>query len=290
MGRHLKKALLEDGFKVTVVSRKPGPKEASWNTVTWNDITKCGIPEDVTAVVNVAGENILNPLKRWNKEFKDEVVKSRTATTKTLANAIISSKKPPKLFATVSGVAAYKPSPKAEYTEYSEVKPYDFLSQLVQDWEKAAELPRSLNVRQVIVRSGVVLGRDGGMIKELYYPFYFGLGGTFGFGGSQWLPWIHVQDLCGIFMHAIKNDNVSGILNGTAESATNSDFTNAFAAALHRPAIFPVPSFVMNTIFGSERGKVILEGQNVKPVRTLESGYKFKYFDIKSACKNCVTV
>ena len=126
------------------------------------------------------------------------------------------------------------------------------------------------------------------MIQQLYYPFYFGLGGTIGFNGSQWLPWIHVTDLAGIFFHAITNDNVSGVLNGTAESATNYDFTKAFAGALCRPAIFPTPGFVMNLVFGSERAKVILEGQNVKPIRTLESGYKYVYFDLKSACKNCV--
>jgi NAD dependent epimerase/dehydratase family enzyme len=97
------------------------------------------------------------------------------------------------------------------------------------------------------------LARSLPKTRFLYYPFYFGLGGTIGFNGSQWLPWIHVTDLAGIFFHAITNDNVSGVLNGTAESATNYDFTKAFAGALCRPAIFPTPGFVMNLVFGSER-------------------------------------
>ncbi|XP_076110913.1 epimerase family protein SDR39U1-like [Mytilus galloprovincialis] len=284
VGRHLTKALQEKGYKVTKVSRKTGP-----DTITWKDINKNGIPDDVTAVVNLAGANILNPLKRWNQAFKDEVVSSRVETTKTLANAIVSSKIPPKVFATISGVAIYKPNPTLQYTEDSDVEPYDFLSQLVVDWEQAAKLPESHSCRQVTVRSGVVLGRDGGMIQQLYFPFYLGLGGTIGLRGDQWLPWIHVSDLAGIFMHAINNDNVRGILNGTAESATNADFTKAFAGALCRPAIFPTPGFVMNIVFGSDRAKVILEGQNVKPQKTLESGYQYKYFDVKSACKNCVS-
>ncbi|VDH94657.1 uncharacterized protein MGAL_10B060892, partial [Mytilus galloprovincialis] len=148
VGRHLTKALQEKGYKVTKVSRKTGP-----DTITWKDINKNGIPDDVTAVVNLAGANILNPLKRWNQAYKDEVVSSRVETTKTLANAIVSSKIPPKVFATISGVAIYKPNPTLQYTEDSDVEPYDFLSQLVVDWEQAAKLPESHSCRQVTVRS-----------------------------------------------------------------------------------------------------------------------------------------
>ncbi len=134
---------------------------------------------------------------------------------------------------------------------------------------------------------GVVLGRDGGMIQQMFLPFFLGVGGKIG-TGSQWFPWIHVADIAGIFTHAIMNSDVTGVLNGVApESATNSDFTRAFARAMRRPAVFPVPSFVMNKVFGEERGKVILDGQKVLPKRTLESGYKFVYPDLASACENC---
>jgi len=132
------------------------------------------------------------------------------------------------------------------------------------------------------------LGRDGGMIQQIYYPFFFGVGGKIG-SGSQWLPWIHITDLVGIFTHGVNNNSVSGILNGVApETSTNLDFTKAFAKALGRPSILPLFEFQMNLVYGSERAKVILEGQKVIPKRTIESGYKFVYPDLKSACSSFV--
>lgn len=134
---------------------------------------------------------------------------------------------------------------------------------------------------------GVVLGRESGMIQQIYLPFFLGLGGRIG-SGQQWFPWIHVQDIAGIFAYAIMNDHVTGILNGVApQTATNLDFTKTFAGELWRPAVFPVPGFVFNWVYGEERAKVILEGQKVIPKRTLELGYKFVYPDLKSACHEC---
>ncbi|XP_046328187.2 epimerase family protein SDR39U1-like [Haliotis rufescens] len=282
IGRHLTRLLIENGYKVTVVSRQTGPDK-----ITWNDLNRNGLPEGCTAVVSMAGENILNPKKRWTPEFKEEVYNSRVSSTKALASAISAASKAPEVFISMSGVAYYPPSVTAEYTEDSPGGDYDFLSRLTTDWEAAARLPNSINVRQVTVRSGVVLGRDGGMVQQMFVPFFLGVGGRVG-SGSQWLPWIHVADIAGLFTHAILNPNVKGILNGVApEAATNSDFTKAFASAMWRPALFPVPGFVMNFVFGEERGKVILEGQKVLPKRTLESGYEFVYPDLKSACTNC---
>ena len=134
--------------------------------------------------------------------------------------------------------------------------------------------------------SGVVLGRDGGMIQQIYWPFFFGTGGPIS-SGRQWFPWIHVADIAGLVTHAIINDNVSGVLNGVApQTCTNGEFTKAFASAMWRPALIPVPAFVMNTVYGPERGKIILEGQKVIPKRTLETGYKFAFPDLTSACKD----
>lgn len=134
----------------------------------------------------------------------------------------------------------------------------------------------------------MVLGKDGGMIQQLYYPFFFGVGGKVG-SGSQWLPWIHVEDLTGIFLHVLQNDSVTGILNGVAPTpATNSQFTQAFASAMSRPALIPVPAFAMKTVYGPERALVVLEGQKVLPVRTLSSGYVYKYPTVDVACKSFV--
>lgn len=282
VGRHLTSILRENGYKVMLLSRK-----SAENQITWNQVDRSGLPSDVTAVVNLAGENILNPMKRWNKAFKDEVRKSRVETTAMLGEAIQRARTPPKVFVTMSGVGYYQPHPSREYTEDSPGGNHDYLSRLTTEWEAAGTLPDSLNVRRVIVRSGVVLGRDGGMIQQTFLPFFMGLGGRIG-SGRQYFPWIHVADIASIITFSIMNEQVTGVLNGVApEIVTNKQFTKAFGAAfsVKRPTILPVPGAVMNWVYGPERGKIILEGQKVIPKRTLELGYKYLFPDLKSACE-----
>lgn len=175
-------------------------------------------------------------MQRWSPGFKQNVRNSRVKTTKALADAIQNTKV--ETFLTISGVAYYKPNDTV-YTEETKCEPYDFLSsmykillnykeiicninlqnffelELTHDWEEAAQLPKDWNVRQVTIRSGVVLGKTGGMIKQIYLPFFLGLGGPIG-TGTQYMPWIHIDDLVNMFMFALKNRDVQGILNGVA--------------------------------------------------------------------------
>lgn len=144
-----------------------------------------------------------------------------------------------------------------------------------------------LNFLTAAFLPGVVLGRTGGMIQQIYWPFYLGLGGPMA-SGKQYMPWIHIDDISGIFVHGIQSQNVSGVLNGVApELVTNKEFTQALARAMWRPAFFPLPEFVLNLAFGKERAGMMTRGQKVLPKRTLDSGYQYEYPDIKSACKAC---
>ena len=137
--------------------------------------------------------------------------------------------------------------------------------------------------------SGVVLGKGGGVVEDIRLPFSLGLGGPIG-SGNQWFPWVHVEDIAGIVQHAIETDTVTGVLNGTAPGPVkSSEFTKAFASALCRPHIFPLPEFAVKTVFGSEEANMLLDGQKVLPKRTQDSGYVFKYPDIQSACKQVVS-
>ncbi|XP_013785676.1 epimerase family protein SDR39U1-like [Limulus polyphemus] len=281
IGSALSKVLRTAGYDVITVSRKPGV----WQ-ITWEDLASDGLPDNCVAVVSLAGQNILDPRRRWTPGFKQNVWASRVNTTKSLADAIQNTKTPPEVFATISGVGYYKPCQETEYTENSSGGDHDFLAELCRKWESAGNLPPELPVRRVIVRSGVVLGRHGGMIQQMFWPFYLGFGGPIS-SGTQYLPWIHLDDIVGIFFHAISNGHVSGILNGVAPQViTNSDFTKAFSRAMWRPAIIPVPKFALNLAFDKERAVIMTEGQKVVPKRTLEVGYKYKYPDIQSACKN----
>ncbi|XP_063976724.1 epimerase family protein SDR39U1 isoform X2 [Diachasmimorpha longicaudata] len=278
IGSALAFALRAEGATVSIISRKAkGP-----NQVSWEDVKKNGLPKDTTAVINVAGQNILDPTKRWGKDFKTEVWDSRVNTTRALAEAVKNSGA--EVFATVSGVAYYKPNDK-EWTEDDKCEKYDYLSELCHEWEAAADLPADSKCRRVTVRSGVVLGRTGGMIKQAFIPFFLGLGGPIGVG-TQPMPWIHIADLVNLFKFSVKETKVRGILNGVApEIITNKEFTAEFAKALKRPAIIPLPEFVINLIFGGERAKIVLEGQKVKPKRVLDYGFQYKYPTITEACK-----
>ncbi|XP_077292774.1 epimerase family protein SDR39U1 [Arctopsyche grandis] len=282
IGKHLISLLKSKGVETLAISRKPGS-----NTITWDDISKNGLPSGTTSVVNVAGENVLDFTKRWTDSFKSNVYKSRVDTTKLLSKAISKSSSPPNAFIVISGVGIYPPSDTAKYDENSKVAGFDFLSKLCHDWESATHLDDNKSCRVVSIRSGVVLGRNGGMIKNLYVPFFLGLGGPIG-SGKQYLPWIHIDDLTSLISFCI-DKNVNGIVNGVAPDSTNNlQFSNAFAKSLSRPAFFPAPEFVFNIIYGKERAIMITQGQRVIPKRALEHGFQFKYPDIQSACDSFV--
>lgn len=133
--------------------------------------------------------------------------------------------------------------------------------------------------------SGLALGRNGGVIYNMILPFWCGVGGPVG-SGKQWFPWIHVQDVAGIFAFALENGEVSGRLNAVAPGiVTNGEFAKEFGRALWRPAFFPLPGFVVRLAFGEERAKIMLEGQHVSPQRTQELGYEFIYPQLTEACQ-----
>lgn len=289
MGRELSRLLRDKGHEVTVISRQPGPGKISWNELESKGLPPCD------GAVNLAGENVMNPLRWWNESYKKDLFSSRIDTTRALSQAIAASPSPPHSWVLVSGVACYKPDMTAQYTEDSEWTPFDLLSKLVKEWEGAALLPENLSktTKQVVIRPGAVLGRDGGAMKQMLLPFWLGLGGTLG-SGRQPFPWIHVTDLAGIIVQSLESTieappTVPQVYNGVAPALnTNYEFTKELGRVLRRPTIFPVPGFVMNTLMGSERAVILTQGQKVIPKRTLESGFQYKYPDLTSALKQIV--
>ncbi|EDS29687.1 conserved hypothetical protein [Culex quinquefasciatus] len=274
VGKRLAKCLLADGYEVTTISRMPAIK-----AMTWHDLEKDGLPEGTSAVVNLAGQNVLDPTRRWTPGFKQNVWNSRINSTAACARAIERATVKAARFLTTRQVR--KPN-----TEDSAPVEHDFMSRLCVEWERAANLGDNSTCRGVRVRSGVVIGREGGMIASLILPFWFGAGGPIG-DGSHDLPWIHVDDLCGMIKFAIEKPEVKGVLNGVApQLITNKDFTKAFASALFRPAFFPLPELVLNLIFGKERAVLLTKGAKVVPKRVQELGYQYRYPDIQSACKD----
>ncbi|XP_076811955.1 epimerase family protein SDR39U1-like [Clavelina lepadiformis] len=287
IGRSLCVAVEKLGYKAVSVSRNSGDRR---NVITWEEIKKNGLPNDTVAVINLAGEPVLNPMKRWNKTFEDEIYKSRINTTRLLKNSVVEAEKRPKLWATTSAIGFYPCDNTRQYDEDSIPETKDYWSKFVSAWEDASVLPDDVKgVRHCIVRTGIVLGKNGGVIQNLKPSYWLGFGGPIS-DGKQYFPWIHIDDIVGIFTHILTNDDVIGVLNGVAPAiTTNKEFSQCFASNLNRPAILCLPAIAVNAIFGSVRASMLLEGQCVTPKRTLRTGYKFIYPQLDDALKQIVS-
>lgn len=284
-------ALLQrKGYQVVIISRSQGSGgPADPQRLTWLRLQQEGLPAGTTAVVNVAGHNILDKFKRWNDSFKTLVHDSRVLPAKMLKEAIEKADTVPDAFVQVTG-AGYYPFDRPEDMTEDFQAGTGYFTRLVEDTEGAATLPKGHPTRNVFVRPGVVLGRSSGMIKELFPPFFLGLGGVMG-SGSQTMPWIHVKDLAGIILHSIENKEVSGAVNAVApEMVTNAEFVSAFGSALGRPTFIPLPELVFNFVFGEERAALILKSQRVVPSKALATGYKFRFPTIAAACEEFSTI
>ena len=232
-------------------------------------------------VVNLAGAPVA---ERWTEDRKRAISSSRIDLPHAYLAALERVTKRPGAYVSASAVGYYGISRTATFTEASPPGD-DFLARVCIAWEAEAMRAHDLDMRVAIVRTGLVLGKDGGMLAKLLPLFRSGLGGPVASGG-QWNSWIHLDDVVGIYLLAI--DSYGGVLNATAPNpVTNRDFTRALAAAVHRPALFPAPDFALKLVFG-EAAYVVAEGQRVVPEATLAAGYRFAFPDIEGACANLV--
>jgi hypothetical protein len=247
-----------------------------------NDEKLISIVDSCEVVINLAGANII---ARWTQEYKKILYSSRIDTTKAILKAMNNCENKPKLFISTSAVGIYKND--IQYDETTNSLADDFLGNLCKDWEKEALKAQELDVRTIIFRFGIVLGKDGGALSQMLTPFKFGLGGTIG-DGSQSFSYIHIEDLVNAYKYVIENDSINGQCNMTApKPTTNKGLTKALGDSLHRPTILPIPEFILKLIF-SEGAKVLTDGQSVIPKKLEDSGFEFKYKTIEDTIKNLV--
>jgi uncharacterized protein len=233
------------------------------------------------AVVNLAGAPVA---ERWTEERKRTIAHSRVDLPHAYLTALERVAQRPAAYVSASATGYYGISRTATFTETSPPGD-DFLARVCTAWEAETERAAALGMRVAIVRTGLVLGRDGGVLAKLLPLFRSGLGGPVA-SGQQWYSWVHLDDLIGIYLLAI--DGYRGALNATAPNpVTNREFTRALAAAVHRPALFPAPEFALKLVFG-EGAYIVAEGQRVLPEATLAAGYRFRYRDIDAACAQLV--
>jgi len=263
VGRHLTAALSGRGDTVTTASlRDPGAAARA-----------C---DGADAVVNLAGEPVA---QRWTPDAKAKIRSSRVDAARALIDALGTLANKPGAYVSASAIGYYGTSETATFDETS-APGTDFLAGVCVEWEAEADRAAALGLRVAKVRTGLALGLDGGALAKLLPIFKAGAGGVVA-SGRQWYSWIHIDDLVGIYLHAI--DGAEGALDGTAPNPVrNADFTKAFGAAVHRPTLFPTPSFAIGLVLG-EGAIVVTEGQRVLPARTVETGYRFTYETIDRA-------
>lgn len=288
IGSALCDALLAREDEVVGLSRDPSRARLAQPGIRWHpweptlERPPAEAFDGVDAVVNLVGEKIA---QRWSEEAKRRIMESRRTATHNLVGAIAGLERRPRALVSQSAVGYYGDRGDAVVDE-SAGPGTGFDSEVVQEWEKAAREIEGAGVRLVIARTGQVLDADAGLLTELLTPFRLGVGGPIA-GGGQYLAWIHRDDEIRLLLWALDNEEVSGVLNATAPNpATNRDFSKALGRAVNRPAVVPVPGFVLDLKFGGEFGKVLRGGQRVVPKRALELGFEFRHPDLDEALRD----
>jgi uncharacterized protein (TIGR01777 family) len=289
IGSALCDSLLSRGDEVVGLTRNPGKARPAKPGITWHaweptlERPAAEAFDGVNGVVNLVGERID---QRWTDAAKQKIMETRRTGTHNLVQAIAGLEKRPAVLVNQSAVGYYGDRGGDLVDEAEGPGGESFDSKVVEEWERAAHEIDATGVRLVVARSGQILDAGGGMLAQLLPPFKLGLGGPLA-GGSQYISWIHADDEIGILLWALDSKNVSGVVNATAPNpATNRDFSKALGRALGRPAVVPVPGFVLDLKFGGEFGAVLKGGQRVIPKRTLELGYEFKFPQLDRALKD----
>jgi uncharacterized protein (TIGR01777 family) len=289
VGPRLVAALQQRGDEVTVLSRSPERARhalAGVEAVRWADPVSEPAPAEALsgrdAVIHLAGEPVA---QRWNDEVKERIRRSREAGTRNLVAGLAQASPRPGVLVSSSAVGYYGPSGDEPLPE-SAPAGTDFLAEVCVAWEREAHKAADLGVRVVVVRTGVVLDAEGGALEKMLPFFKLGVGGPVA-GGRQYMPWIHLDDLVGLYLAAM-DDAWTGAVNGSApEPVTNKAFSRALGRVLKRPAFAPVPKLAIKTLYG-QMADIVAEGQRAVPERALALGFRFRHPDLEPALRDAL--
>jgi uncharacterized protein (TIGR01777 family) len=285
IGSALADALLARGDEVVGLTRDPErarPKNPTVRWHAWQATTERPPPEaleGVDGVVNLIGEEIN---QRLTDQAKIRIRESRITGTRNLLQGVKASPTEPSVFIGQSAIGYYGDRGAQILDEGSEPGE-GFTAEIPIDWEAAEREAEGLFDRVVIFRTGLVLTKHGGLLKQLLLPFKLGVGGPIA-GGEQFMSWINIEDLVGLMLWALDTHQVWGIINATAPNpVTNREFSKALGKALHRPAFMPVPKFAVSALRGGELADAVAGGARVLPRRALDGGYEFRHPELDEA-------
>ncbi len=289
IGSALCSRLLERGHTLTLLTRH-GPPDAGMPTNSWRHWTP-GTPgpweavfDGADGIINLAGEPIA--AGKWTESQKRRIRSSRIETTQSVVEAAAKARSKPVFLLNASAVGYYGAHGEEIVTE--ETPPgRDFLSTVCRAWELEARKAELMGIRVIRLRTGIVLGRGGGALAKMALPFKFFIGGPLG-SGSQWMPWIHLEDEIGLIVSLIENPRASGAVNATSPNpVTMKEFCQTLGRAMHRPSWLPVPGFALRLVLG-EMAEMLLTGQRAIPAMAAKLGYRFRYPSLTDALQACM--
>jgi uncharacterized protein len=288
IGRAVIEALRVRGDEVTVLSRDAGRARSTLGQVeahTWAEPAAEPAPAEALAgrdaVVHLLGERLD---QRWSDDVKRRIRESRVLGTRNLVAGLREAHPRPGVLVSQSATGYYGPRGDERVVESEGPAAGDFLAGVVAAWEDEARKAAELGLRVATTRMGVVLSQEGGALSKMLTPFKLGVGGPVA-GGGQYMPWIHVDDAAGTFLHCLDSQAAEGPVNAMAPGpATNAEFSKTLGRVLNRPALLPVPGFALKLLYG-EMASIVTTGVRAVPVRLLELGYEFKHPELEGALR-----
>ncbi|TAH23911.1 MAG: TIGR01777 family protein [Cytophagales bacterium] len=287
VGQALTKILQNSGYQVSHLSRSrkknSSIKNYYWNIDQFEIEAEAILDNDI--IVHLAGAGVFD--SRWTESYRKEILESRIRSTALLFESIRKSGKKLDAFVSASAIGIYGSATSSEWYSEESLPTDGFLADVVKQWENEVDKIIEYSERIVKIRIGIVMSKTGGALEQLSMPIRYGIGAKLGHG-NQWVPWIHIQDLCNIFQSAISNPNYTGTYNAASPfPITNNELTREIAKTLNRPLILPfVPAFVLELILGKEKASFVLEGSRVSPNKLMKAGYQFQFANIQDALKS----
>ena len=286
VGTELQKSFAENGYEMMLATRKEPTDE---HHIQWSIADGFADPaklEGLDAVVHLAGENVSG--LRWTDEKKKAIRDSRVLGTRNVVDAISKLKDRPRVFVSSSAIGFYGERGDEEVTE-SSASGDNFLAGVCKEWESESRRAEDAGIRTVLLRTGIVLSKDGGALGTMLTPFKLGVGGVVG-SGKQWMSWISMADHIAVINYVIENENIRGAVNSVSpHPATNQEFTKTLGLVLYRPTFLPLPEFAVSMVFGEMGDALLLASTKVLPKRLQDAGFKFKYPDLKPAIEHALS-
>lgn len=291
VGRRVVAQLLQKKHHVVVLTRSIAKAAVACGSdcqyVQWGDMTTPPPAEafdGVDAVINLMGENIGE--KKWDEAQKKKIYDSRISGTRVLIDGMRGLAKKPRVLVNASAIGIYGVRGDEAIDENASTGS-DFLAGVCKDWETEANKAKELGLRVVLMRTGVVFGKNGGALKKMLLPFKLGIAGKLG-SGKQYMSWIQVDDLASMYVEAVEDSTMSGPFNAVSPyPVTNAEFTKVLGRTLGRPTLFPAPAFVIRKALG-EMSTIVLDGQKVLPVKFKDKKFQFRSATLEKTLKESI--